>query len=129
MASGESIAAWIDQDTKREIEHYADKHDYTISEAAGEMIEVGLRESTNPLVYRLKDRVVDWISLLGMAAVIVFLAGAATSVIHVIDAAKLSISLFGAALILLGVYELTRLALGMNRLGSAVRHVLGGTQR
>jgi len=129
MASGESIAAWVDGETKREVETYQERRDHeSPSTAAAELIEIGLRESSNPVVYRAKDRVVEWVSLLGIASVIVFLAGATTAVMHVTDAAKLSIALVGAAIVLLGMFELARVALGMNELGSAVREVLGGEQ-
>jgi hypothetical protein len=129
MASGESIAAWVDGETKREVENYQERRDHEfLSTAAAELIEIGLRESSNPVVYRLKDRVVEWVSLLGIASVIVFLAGATTGVMAVTDAAKLSVALVGAAIVLLGIFELARVALGMNELGSAVREVLGGEQ-
>lgn len=127
MATGESIAGWVDGDTKREAERYMELHDYeSMSEAAGDLIEIGLRESSNPVIFRVKDRVVDWVSLLGIAAVIVFLAGATTNVIALVDAAKLSVSLVVVAVVLLGSFELARLALGMNELGSALRDMVGG---
>lgn len=129
MASGESIAAWVDGDTRREVERYKQRHDCdSMSEAGAELIEIGLRESANPVVFRLKDRVVDWVSLLGIASVIVFVAGSTTAVISSTDAAKLSVALLGAAIVLLGAFELARIAFGMNELGSAVREFIGGEQ-
>lgn len=127
MATGESIAGWVDADTKREAERFMEINDYdSMSEAAGDLIKIGLRESSNPLIFRVKDRVVDWVSLLGIAAVIVFLAGASTNVIALVDAAKLSVSMVSVAVVLLGAFELARLVMGMNELGSALRDVFSG---
>lgn len=127
MASGESIAAWVDSETKREVERYRERHDCdTLSEAGGDLIEIGLRESSNPIIYRVKDQVIEWVSLLGIAAVLVLLAGATTRVIHIVDAAKLSVALVVVAMLLLGVFEVSRLALGRNEIGSAIRALIGG---
>lgn len=127
MATRDTLSAKVDSDTKREVNRYKEQrgHEHR-SDAVRELVQIGLRESTNPLVFRMKDRVVDWVSLLGIAAVIVFIAGATTNVIHVVDATKLSIALVSSAVVLLAVFELLRVATGSNEIGSVVRGLFRG---
>jgi len=127
MATGDQIAAHVDSSTKDRVEEFRDSHGYeNNSKAANELIRVGLREKSNPLVYRVKNRLVDWVSLLGIAAVIVFVAGATTGVMSTVAGAKLAIALVGAAVLLLAGFELLRVTLGMNEVGSVLREVFGG---
>lgn len=108
------------------IDAYAEREGYEHrSDAAKELVETGLREQSNPLVWRWKHRVVDWAGILGIAAIIVFLAGGATSVISVRDGAVLSLTFVSVAVLLLAGFEVVRVVLGINEVGEAVHARVG----
>lgn len=104
-----------------EIERLEERFDFdTQSDMHRHIYRVGLREQRNPLMWRLKDRVVDWVSIMGIAAVMVFLAGA-VGVFPMVDAAKFSVALVIVAMGMLGAFELGRVMLGMNELSVRLR--------
>lgn len=125
-ADSETLGFQADEDVVRCVERYRDVrgHDNR-SDALRELTEIGLREQSNPLLYRLKDRVVDWISMFGVAAVIVFLAGATTAM-PMYAAVKFAVSMLIASVLLLACYELARVAAGTSAVGQHVRHILAG---
>lgn len=122
MAQSDRLYFRANDELREQVEAYERKHDFEDrSKATRQLVKVGLREQRHPLVWRLKDRVIDWVATLGIAAIIVFLAGATTTVFTVRDASVFSITLVIVAGVLLGGYELLRLVLGMNEVGEAVQ--------
>lgn len=98
------------------------------SDAVKELVDVGLREQRSPLVYRMKDRVVDWASWLLMMAVMVLIAGATTAAVPLPGAYKFSVATASVAVGMLGVYELVRFVGGMNEIGAGIRAWVRGVR-
>lgn len=95
------------------------------SQAHQELVEVGLREQRNPIIWRLKDKVVDWASMLAIAAIVMGVVGATTDIVGVYDGAAISLTLLITASVLLAVFEFTRIVMGMNAVGVKTREVIG----
>jgi len=116
-----------DSAMRREITAYQDEHSHdNRSDAVKELVEVGLREQSNPILYRMKDRVIDWASILTIAAVIVVVAGGTTGTIPMGDAIPFAMGMFLTGVALLAGYEVLRLLWGTNAVGAWLRYSLGG---
>lgn len=130
MAEREPGTVRMDQDKWERVERFQRQHGYTDqSEALRQLIDIGLREGTSPLLYRFKDQVVDYVGMLGIMAVIVMLAGFLTPALAAGSAAKLSIALVLTAAMLLGVLELVRFVGGHNVLGARLREIVAEVRR
>jgi len=121
-----TVSFKTDSSQKQRIVDFKDRNGYEhLSEAVEDLVDVGLREQKSPIVYRLKDRVVDWASALALAAVIVVVGGATTKVVAMSHAVAFSVVLLMFAVMLLGMYELTRVSVGANEIGAALRDRFG----
>lgn len=131
-SNDEYISARANSDLKQRIEDYKDTHPEcdTQTDAVVTLVQIGLRESGSPLMYRLKDSLIDYAGNLGIAAVIVLLAGFTTPIMQPRDAAVFAIGLTLTAVFLVALQELTRLATGHNEVGEHLHTLLarGGNQ-
>lgn len=127
MASAKPTTVRFEPEDQDRIEAWKERFDAeNQSDAVKEMVRVADREARNPLTYRLKDEVIEWVGYLGVSAVIVFVGGATTPVLPIGEAALFSISLVVVAGLLLAGYELVRLLLGQNELGDQLRETFRG---
>lgn len=106
-----------------EFERYAEKCD-SRSAAVKELLRVGIREKQNPLVYRLKDSVINWAGQLGVIAVFVFTLGSVTPFVSFGNGVLVAFSLVIAALLLMATFEVLRFATGSNEVGQRLREVV-----
>lgn len=107
------------------IERYQRKRDFDHrSQALEELVTVGLREQRNPIIWRLKDSVVDWASMLAIASIVMAVVGATTDIMAVYDAAVVATTLLITAAGLLAAFEFTRIVMGMNAVGVRVRELI-----
>lgn len=94
------------------------------AEALRHLTEIGMREQRHPILYRFKDRVVEWVNLLSVSAVLLFVLGAGTRLYGLAEGAVAALLTLMLAATLLGGYELVRAAAGMNPVGAQVREVI-----
>lgn len=126
MAQGERLYFRADEETRDEVAAFQRQHGFEDrSKACRELIEVGLREQRNPIIWRLKDSVVEWCSTLAIAAVVVFITGATTDVVAFRDGVVVAATCVVVATALLAGFETARVVTGVNAVGVKVREVLG----
>lgn len=114
-----------DEDVVEAIETYQAREGIeSRTEAVQEMIRVGARETRYPLLHRLKDHVTTWAGWLGVAAIVVMLAGVTLPFLLPVHAVVMAMTLIGCAFGLVGVYELARVVTGQSELGARVREVV-----
>lgn len=122
----ETVSFSATEDLHGRIEAYQDDGDFdNRSNAIRDLIETGLREQSSPILWRAKDRVVDWASILAIAAIVVFISGATTSALPFTSALKFSFSLFVVAVLMLAGFETARMLAGTNSMGVWVRERWG----
>lgn len=125
MAQSNKLQCRGDESLREEVEDYRDRMGMDhLSDATEELIEVGLREQRNPIVWRVKDHVVEWVSLLSISSVIVFALGAGTSIFTFVDGFRASVLMLMLAAVLLGCFETARVIAGMNHVGVRVREMM-----
>lgn len=126
MSSGNDPVTWrTDAERIEEVEQFQKRNGFdNRSQALDHVVDVGLREQRNPILWRLKDRVIDWVSILGIAAVMVYIAGATTGIFTMTAAAQFSVAMLITAAVLLAGFELARVVTGMNAVGVRLRDVL-----
>ena len=122
MAGSDRLYFRADDDLQERVGTFEETHGFEDqSKATRELVEIGLREVSSPLVYRFKDQLIRYVGELGLFAVLSILAGFATPLLSVGDAALLSISLVVTSVTLLAVLELVRTYAGCNQLGRSIR--------
>lgn len=97
-----TVSFKADTEFADEIEAYQNRKGYEYqSDAAKELVEIGLQEARAPILYRLKDRAIEgawYLSLVGVVAVVTGFLTTALSPVHGIQIAAVLVSI-GAALI------------------------------
>jgi hypothetical protein len=107
------------------VERYQARHGLEYrSDALEELVEIGLRETRSPILYRLKDEVINWAGWLGVFAVIVLAAGFVTPYVSVLYGALLAGTLAIFAVLLVAALELGRILTGQSELGAVVWSVI-----
>ncbi len=122
MAQSDRLYFRADDELREAVEDYQQREALdSRSDATRELVEVGLREQQNPLLWRSKDRVVEWINLLSISAVVVFALGAATELFALAQGVLAALVLLSLACVLLAAYEFVRVVAGINEVGVRVR--------
>lgn len=122
MAQSEKLQCRADNGLREGVEEYQDREGFEhLSDATRELVEVGLREQRNPLVYRVKTKMVEWVSLLSISAVVVFALGAGTGIMTMVDGIRAAMLLITLSAVLLAVFESARVVAGMNVVGVRLR--------
>jgi len=122
MATADKITIRADDDFTERVEHYRERAGKeSRTEAIKDLVEVGLREQSNPLLYRLKDRVLEWVNLLAMTAIVMFVVGVTTDIITATNGVIGAFFALFLASGLLAAYELVRAVGGMNEMGVRAR--------
>lgn len=125
MAQSDRLYFRADDDLEEQVEDYQERYGFgNRSEATRNLVEVGLREQQSPIVWRFKDRVVEWINLLSISAVVVFLIGATTSIYRVEEGIIAAFAMLTMASVLLAGFEFARVIAGMNEVGVRARRAL-----
>jgi len=127
MAQADNLTLRVNSALRERVENYqAREGKEHLSDAGKELVEVGLRERQNPLVWRAKERIVDWANMLVVAAVVVAALGATTGLYTTVGGVMAATVLLSSAAILLASLELVRGLAGSNQLGVRARELLGG---
>lgn len=114
-----------DESLRERVEDFQKREGYQYTSDAGkELVEVGLRERQNPVIWRAKDRIVDWANMLVVAAVVVAALGATTGMYAAVEGALAATVLLASSAILLAGLEVARGVAGMNPMGIRVRELL-----
>lgn len=122
MAQSRKLQCRADESLRGAVEDYQDRMGKdTLSDATKELVEVGLREQRNPIVWRFKDRVIEWVSLLSISSVVVFALGAGTRIFTFVEGFRAAILMLMLAAVLLACFETARIIAGMNEVGVRVR--------
>lgn len=114
------------QDLQDGIQSYEERYGYeSRSEAVQELAQIGLREAKNPILYRLKDRVIEGSWYLALLSVVVVVAGHLTTVLSPGNSIMLAAVLLAVAAALIACLELLRTINGQSELGAAFWGVVG----
>lgn len=124
MAQSEPLTFRADEDLHECVEDFAEARGLNRSEATQELVRVGLREQQHPILWRFKDRVVEWINLLSISAVVIFVVGAATSIYGAAEGTIAAFVMLTLAGVLMGVFEFARVVAGMNEMGVRARQAV-----
>lgn len=120
-AEDKTIGFRADKDLQERIQSYRERYGHdNQSEAVEELAEIGLREAKSPILYRLKDRVIEgawYLALLGLVAVV---AGHLTDVLAPADSILLAAVLLAVAAGLIAGLELLRVVNGQSEVGAAI---------
>lgn len=123
MPSDNGGSVYFGPDYIEQIDGFEDRHDDidNRSEAARRLIDIGLRESQSPLLYRFKDWASNMVFSFILGAVVSLAIGYGTAVMPPDDGIRLAILMLAFALALLGVLEVSRAITGQSHLGAVVR--------
>jgi len=123
--AGQPTSVRFNDRTGEAIETFAEREGVSKTEAIEQLVQTGLREQNHPVASRLKGRVADWISLLGISAILVTIAGATTGVFAFSRAALFAVTAVIFAVGLLAVFEVVRFLDGTSPVGDHVRRLWG----
>lgn len=119
--SGDSIAAWVNGQTKEQLEKYKDQSDAdTMSEAAAEMIQLGLREADGPLTHQLRDMAIDAAYHLALVSVVTVIVGVMTTALAPGHAMAIALVTLTIGMAPLAAIEVIRWLRGQSDLSSIV---------
>jgi len=122
MAGSDRLYFRADDDLQDRVDSFEETHGFEDrSKATRELVEIGLRERSSPLVYRFKDQLIRYVGELGIFAVLAIILGFTTPLLSAGNAVLVSISLIVTAVALLAVLELVRAYAGCNQLGMSIR--------
>lgn len=126
MASdGDHIGFRADRDVSAAVDRFEARGEYdSRTDAVQDMIRIAERETRYPVVYRLKTEVLNWAGHLGLAALLVVVAGFTTTVFTPIHGLQVALVLVAMALGLVAAYELARAVTGQSVLGRRLREAL-----
>ena len=132
MAQSDRLYFRADEHLREDVDAYAAREDFdTQSAATRKLVEVGLREQQHPIVWRFKDRVIEWTNLLSISAVVVFALGLTTDLIPFAQGVLGALVLVSVASVLIAGFEFARTISGMNTIGvqlrNGVNRVVGGS--
>lgn len=113
-------------DTKRDkIEQYQEQMGYEHrSDAVEELIDIGLRESGNPILYRAKDQALEAAYYFCLVAIVTVVAGFTTSTLTPAHGMQVAFVLVCVAIAPPSVIELVRVATGRSEIGGRLRSKL-----
>jgi len=125
MAQSELLGVRANEELREQVDEFEEAYGFeNRSEAVRALIDVGLREQQSPILWRFKDRVVEWINLLSISAVVMFAIGATTDIYGFGQGIAAAFVMLMLACVLLGGYEMARSVAGMNEIGVRVRSAL-----
>ena len=125
MATADKITIRADEEFRERVERYEERAGKASrTDAIKELVDVGLREQERPLLYRAKDRVVEWVHLLSIIGVALFVLGVTTDLVTATDGLIAAVFSLGLAAALLAGYELARALAGSNEVGVRLRAVV-----
>jgi hypothetical protein len=115
----ETLSTRVPPDAKRDVERWGERRGYdSLSQATGELVKVGLRESEQPLLYRAKDLSIEAAWYLAIGSVIALLLGFTTSGLTPADSVRVAAVFLSVAAAGIAGVELVRYATGCHALES-----------
>jgi len=127
MAQADNLTLRVNNGLRERVEEFQAREGYEhLSTAGKELVEVGLREKQNPMVWRAKGRVVDWANHLVVAGVVVAALGATTDLYAPTEGLLAAVVLLACSAMLLAGLEVARGVAGMNPIGVRLRELLRG---
>lgn len=115
----ETLSTRVPPDQKQTVERWGERRGYdSLSQATGELVKVGLRESEQPLLYRLKDLSIEAAWYLAIGSVIALLLGFATSGLTPADGVRIAAVFLSVGAAGIAGVELARYATGYSHLES-----------
>lgn len=125
-AEDKTIGFRADEDLQERIQSHKERYGYdTKSETVEQLAEIGLREAKNPILYRMKDRVIEGSWYLALLAIVVVVAGHLTTVLSPGHSIMLAAVLLAVSAALIACLSLVRMINGQSELGAAFWGVLG----
>jgi hypothetical protein len=124
-ADRQTLGFKANSDLAERVNQFKNREDYEHnSDALEELVRVGLRETQNPVMYRLKDEILNWAGLLGVTAIITIIGGLTTPVIAPGHALLVATILCVTAMSMVAIVELARAWQGQSTVGRAIREVI-----
>jgi len=122
---GKTIGFRADDTTRQRVEEFQDREDYDDrAKALQKLVEVGLRETRSPILFRLKEEVVTWAGWLGVTAIIAVIAGLTTPMLAVTDGLMIAAVVVVVAIALLATVEAFRVLRGESEVGEHLHGVI-----
>lgn len=122
MSGTEPVAGRVDEDTASAVEHFQERHGYdSRSEAVGELVKIGIRETRAPVLHRWRNNAIDAAYHLFLVGVVTGVAGWATTLLAPAQGARVAVVLWLTSLALVAAVEVPRSVVGCNELGSFLR--------
>jgi len=124
----ETLSTQVPKARKRDVERYQRQHGHdSLSKAAEELISVGLRESSSPLLYRAKDLSIEAAWYLSIGGIIAILLGFTTSGFTPADGVRIAAVFISVGASLIAGVELVRYVTGNSAIEeNGVAAVLAG---
>jgi len=124
-ADRQTLSFKADDTVQDRVDEFADREDYDYtSEALEQLVRVGLRETRSPILYRLKEEIINWAGWLGLTAIVAVVAGITTPVLAVTHGLMIATVLVAVAIALLALVELLRVLRGESELGEQLHGVM-----
>lgn len=124
MAESEYISI-KNEELRERVEEYREQAGYEhVSEAAEDIMTVGLREVNSPLLTRFRERAIYIGEMLAVFAMVFLAGGVVWPAINFGHALLMSMVLVLFAVAIPGVFELGRILNGQSELGVRVREVV-----
>lgn len=119
MPDKETLSTRVTEARKSDVEKWGERRGYdSLSKATGELVDVGLRESEQPLLYRAKDLSIEAAWYLALGGVISVLLGFATTGFTPADGVRVAAVFLSVGASLIAGVELIRYLTGHSYLES-----------
>lgn len=122
MADAQSDTITVkNRELREQVDKFKERGGYEYrTEAAEDLLIVGLRESQSPILSRWREQTIEWAGHLALFAII-FLAGGIVTPIAFGWAALMSLTLLAMAVGLVGLVAFGRLMRGQSELGNELQ--------
>lgn len=108
-ADKKPVSFTTDQQTRDAVDRYETRHGHeNRSKALETLVKVGLRESRNPVMYRVKDLAIEGAWYLALVAIVVVVVGVMTDALGPADAIQIAAVLVSVGAALIASVELIR---------------------
>lgn len=115
-----------DPELRSDIEDYKSRKGIdSTSEALEELVEVGVRETSGPILYRLKEQAVDAAFYLALVAIVTIVIGVTTTTLATGSAIQIALVMLAIGMMPIAIVEVVRYGRGQ----SVLRHPTRGDSK
>lgn len=127
MAGDSEILSFrADESTREQVQRFMDQRGHeSQSDATRELVEVGLREATGPVLHNWRESTTTVALYFACTAVTILIIGYATTIATIAAAVQVALAFVTVGVALVGLVELARVLTGQNELGDGLWRLLG----